>query len=95
MRSNEYQRALQTLDAGLEVLPRRVPAPGPADPKGEVASEETEAAAREYVASIKEVEADTVILGCTHYPLITPMLRRLLGPRCLDQLGRGDGEGGQ
>lgn len=81
VRSNEYQRALQTLDAGLEVFPVACPRLAPLIQKGEVASEETEAAAREYVASIKEVEADTVILGCTHYPLITPMLRRLLGPR--------------
>ena len=48
---------------------------------GDVFSEETEAAARECVAPLKEADVDTVILGCTHYPLITPMLRRLLGPR--------------
>ena len=48
---------------------------------GDVFSEETEAAARECVAPLKEAEVDTVILGCTHYPLVTPMLRRLLGPR--------------
>jgi glutamate racemase len=46
-----------------------------------VCSEETEAAAREATAPLKAAGVDTVILGCTHYPLISPMLRRLLGPR--------------
>jgi len=32
------------------------------------------------VAPFKAAGVDTVILGCTHYPLIAPMLRRLLGP---------------
>jgi glyoxylate reductase len=44
-------------------------------------SEEIEQAARACVAPLKQECVDTVILGCTHYPLITPMLRRLLGPQ--------------
>jgi glutamate racemase len=34
---------------------------------------------REYVAPLREAGVDTVILGCTHYPLIAPMLQRMLG----------------
>ncbi len=81
VRSGAYQRALRTLDAGLEVLPVACPRLAPLIQAGDVFSEETEAAAREYVTPLKEAGVDTVILGCTHYPLITPMLRRLLGPR--------------
>jgi len=47
---------------------------------GDVFSVETQDAVRGYVAPLKEAGVDTVILGCTHYPLVTPMLRRLLGP---------------
>ena len=35
---------------------------------------------REACAPLKAAEVDTVILGCTHYPLIAPMLQRMLGP---------------
>ncbi len=35
---------------------------------------------RGYVAPLKEARVDTVILGCTHYPLVRPMLQRMLGP---------------
>jgi len=79
VRSNAYQSALHTLDAGVEVFAVPCPRLAPLIQEGDVFSEETEQAARCCVAPLKEVEVDTVILGCTHYPLITPMLRRLLG----------------
>lgn len=35
---------------------------------------------REYVRPLRLAGVDTVILGCTHYPLVAPMLQRMLGP---------------
>ena len=35
--------------------------------------------ARAAVAPLQEADVDTVILGCTHYPLVAPMLQRFLG----------------
>jgi glutamate racemase len=80
VRSNAYQNALQSLDAGLEVFAVACPRLAPLIQNGDVFSEETEQAARECVAPLKAGGVDAVILGCTHYPLISPMLRRLLGP---------------
>lgn len=80
VRSESYQQALRTLDAGIDVHPVPCPLLAPMIQDGDVFSEEVERAVREYVAPLKEARVDTVILGCTHYPLITPMLRRLLGP---------------
>ena len=34
---------------------------------------------RAYCAPLQRAEVDTVILGCTHYPLVRPMLQRILG----------------
>lgn len=34
---------------------------------------------RRYVAPLREADVDTVILGSTHYPLVAPMLQRMLG----------------
>jgi glutamate racemase len=34
---------------------------------------------RAYCAPLRQAEVDTVILGCTHYPLVRPMLQRILG----------------
>jgi glutamate racemase len=35
---------------------------------------------RAYCAPLRDAGVDTVILGCTHYPLVAPMLQRMLGP---------------
>ena len=40
---------------------------------------ETVEAVREYAAPLKDARVDTVILGCTHYPLIRPILQRVFG----------------
>lgn len=80
LRSGSYQQALQTFDAGMEVLAVACPRLAPLIQEGNVSSEEMQEAVREYVAPLKAGGCDTVILGCTHYPLVMPMLRRLLGP---------------
>jgi len=35
---------------------------------------------REYCAPLRAADVDTVILGCTHYPLVRPIIQRMLGP---------------
>jgi glutamate racemase len=39
----------------------------------------TEAVARRYLAPLLEARIDTLVLGCTHYPLLAPLLRRVAG----------------
>ena len=34
---------------------------------------------REYAAPLKEAGVDTVVLGCTHYPLLRPLFERIFG----------------
>ena len=64
VRSNAYQGALHTLDAGVEVFAVPCPRLAPLIQEGDVFSEETEKAAREYVAPLNEAEVDTVITLC-------------------------------
>src|SRR3954471_18644512 len=77
--SGRYEQLVRTLDAGVRftavACPRLVPLIESAQPFGE----ETTAAVRQYAAPLKEAGCDTVILGCTHYPLIRPILQRVLG----------------
>jgi glutamate racemase len=77
--SGRYEQLVHALDAGAEVhsvpCARLVPLIEGADPF----SEETAAAVREYAAPLKAAAVDTVILGCTHYPLIRPILQRVFG----------------
>jgi glutamate racemase len=77
--SGRYVELVHALDAGAEVFPvacpRLVPLIEGEDPFGE----ETAEAVREYAAPLREAGADTVILGCTHYPLIRPVFQRVFG----------------
>ena len=77
--SGRYATLVRALDAGVALqsiaCPRLVPLIESDDPYGP----QTEAAVREYAAPLKESGVDTVILGCTHYPLIRPILQRVFG----------------
>jgi glutamate racemase len=77
--SGRYEQLVRTLDAGAELVPvacpRLVPLIEGDDPFGEA----TVAAVRDYAAPLKAAGVDTVILGCTHYPLIRPILQRVFG----------------
>jgi glutamate racemase len=66
-------------DAGVEVVavacPRLVPLIEGPDPFGE----ETTEAVREVAAPLRAAKVDTVILGCTHYPILRPIFQRVFG----------------
>ena len=77
--AGRYAELVHTLDAGAAlhgvVCPKLVPLIESDDPFGPATTE----AVREYAASIKQAGCDTVILGCTHYPLIRPIFQRVFG----------------
>jgi glutamate racemase len=77
--SGRYAELVHALDAGAQVVsvacPRLVPLIEGDDPYGE----ETSAAVRDYASELKAADVDTVILGCTHYPLIRPIFQRVFG----------------
>src|SRR5690242_10140627 len=77
--AGRYAKLIGDLDAGAELFavacPRLVPLIESDDPF----SAQTTEAVREYAAPLKEAGVDTVILGCTHYPLIRPIFQRVFG----------------
>jgi len=77
--AGRYAEFVAALDAGAAltaiVCPRLVPLIEGDDPFGAGTTE----AVREYAASLKAADVDTVILGCTHYPLIRPIFQRVFG----------------
>jgi glutamate racemase len=77
--AGRYAELVHALDAGTTfhavACPRLVPLIESDDPYGPA----TEEAVREYAAPLKRTGVDTVILGCTHYPLIKPIFQRVFG----------------
>jgi glutamate racemase len=77
--SGRYAQLVHALDAGASLVsvacPLLVPLIEGDDPFGEATTE----AVREYAAPLREAHVDTVVLGCTHYPLIRPIFQRVFG----------------
>jgi glutamate racemase len=81
--SRAYERAVTAVDPHVDLLSIACPELASLiqdPPTGELFSRELEDAVRRSCAPLVEAGVDTVILGCTHYPLVRPMLQRLLGP---------------
>jgi glutamate racemase len=48
--------------------------------EGGTIDDELVSAVRGYCAPLRDAGVDTVILGCTHYPVVEPIIQRMLGP---------------
>jgi glutamate racemase len=77
--SGRYPELVTALDAGADVVSVACPRLVPLIEADETFGEELLEAVREYAAPLKDADVDTVILGCTHYPLIKPVLQRVFG----------------
>src|SRR5207342_2830371 len=73
--AGRYESLVCSLDAGVRFTSVACPKLVPLIEAGE----QTIDAVREYAAPLKEAGCDTVILGCTHYPLIRPVFQRVFG----------------
>jgi glutamate racemase len=77
--AGRYAELVHALDAGVEFFQVACPNLVPLIESDDPFSGETTEAVREYAAPLKQAGVDTVILGCTHYPLIRPIFQRVFG----------------
>jgi glutamate racemase len=77
--AGRYAELVRTLDAGVQLVPVACPRLVPLIESDEPFGAETTEAVRDYAQPLKAAEVDTVILGCTHYPLIRPIFQRVFG----------------
>lgn len=77
--SGAYRQALEAQGRALEVTEVEAPKLAPFIQQGSPFDESVMAMARTYCAPLLSAEVDTLILGCTHYPVVAPMLQRILG----------------
>ncbi len=77
--SGAYERAVRAADAHVHLESMACPDLAPIIQGGFPFDSHVVETVREYCAPLRAAEVDTVILGCTHYPLVAPMLQRTLG----------------
>lgn len=80
VRSRAYAKAISYIDAGIRVREQACPAFVPLIERGITEGPELERAARSYLHPLMDERVGAVILGCTHYPLISATINRILGP---------------
>jgi glutamate racemase len=80
VRSDAYPRALRALRPDLEILSQACPLFVPLVEEGWHDDPVTEQVAERYLRPLLEAGIDTLVLGCTHYPLLKPVLQRVTGP---------------
>jgi len=79
--SGAYTRAIQNLKPRAEIYTRACPLLVPLVEEGWTDNEIAERTVTHYLESLKASGIDTLLLGCTHYPLLRGMFERVLGPR--------------
>lgn len=79
--SGAYTRAVQATAPDAAMIAAACPALVPLVEAGETHGPRVEALLRDYLAPLDAEGIDTLILGCTHYPLLRPALDRVVGDR--------------
>jgi glutamate racemase len=79
IRSEAYTRELKTIDAEIQVFSRACPLFVPLVEEGRVGGPVVRMLVEEYLRPVLEQQIDTLILGCTHYPVIKATIQEVAG----------------
>ena len=79
--SGAYDRALASTRANVRLFSKACPRFVEFVENGDTTSGEVIATAEEYLAELKKEDVDTLILGCTHYPLLKGVIQYVMGER--------------
>jgi glutamate racemase len=78
--SGAYQKVLRRLAPLAPVVARACPLFVPLAEEGWTDGEVPRLIAERYLADLRRARVDTAVLGCTHYPLLKPIIGEVLGP---------------
>jgi glutamate racemase len=77
--SGAYEKAILAADAGIEVVSRACPLLVPLAEEGWIDHAVTRAVAFEYLSDLGSRRIDTLVLGCTHYPILRGVITEVIG----------------
>lgn len=79
LKSDKFKALLESLEGNCEFISQAGLGLVPLIESGAINSPETEQLLREHLAPLQEAQIDTLVLGCTHYPFLAPLIRKILG----------------
>jgi glutamate racemase len=77
--SQSYERTLKAIRSDLEVFARACPLFVPLAEEGWIEHSVTRQVAEEYLSELREHSIDTLVLGCTHYPILRQVIQQVMG----------------
>jgi glutamate racemase len=80
IRSGRYQEGLAQVISKERILARECPLLVPLVEEGMTDHPVTDMVVAEYLTPMKQAGVDTLILGCTHYPVLKPAIQQFMGP---------------
>ncbi|HQD89500.1 MAG TPA: glutamate racemase [Syntrophomonadaceae bacterium] len=79
--SGTFTREIKALQPGCTVMEVACPKFVPLVEAGKLDDSDTRQAVHEYVSPLIEQGIDTLVLGCTHYPFLGPVIKEFIGPQ--------------
>lgn len=77
---NRFSGLVEKYAGGLTVVTQPSPGLVEAVEEGKLETEETEALLRSYLKPLLAHDVDVIVLGCTHYPFLRPLVEKIAGP---------------
>ncbi len=81
VRSSAYTKAIKMINPDIEVITAACPMFVPLAEEGWVDNEVARLTARTYLKELKDCGVDTLVLGCTHYPLLKGVISEVMGDK--------------
>ncbi len=81
IRNNQYEKQIHSFRSDYKVYSQACPLLVPLVEEGWLQHRETKMVLRRYLHPLKEQQIDTLILGCTHYPLLKHLIQPRIGKR--------------
>lgn len=79
--SRAYEREINGLDSSIRVISKACPLFVPFAEEGWIKERAVLDVAKSYLGPLKKADVDTIILGCTHYPLLKAVIKKAMGSK--------------
>lgn len=80
IKSNSYMKAIKAINPAITVITKACPLFVPLVEEGWTDGPVTELVAERYLSELRQADIDTLVLGCTHYPLLKEVIKKTMGP---------------
>ncbi|MDD2731776.1 MAG: glutamate racemase [Candidatus Pacebacteria bacterium] len=81
IKSRSFEKKLLKINPDLKIYPKSCPLFVPLVEEGWVSNRIVLETAKEYLSGVKSKRIDTLILACTHYPLLEGTVKKIMGPK--------------